>query len=210
VARALAADPWFMLSAGVLATYVTTPLLWPHYDLFAAIPIAWLLRHDAAGRPVPGELLRVTAEHEHTVIHNDVHPNGVGLSPDRSHMYVSDTFGRRLIVFAVSDHELPVPVTDISTTEIDGFPDGLAVDAEGCVWIAFYRGSCVARFAPDGELVQRVPMPALKPLSVCLAGDEEPMLYIVTATREPGSEETGSVYRIAVDVGPDRPDRVRI
>jgi sugar lactone lactonase YvrE len=132
------------------------------------------------------------------------------LSPDRSRIYVSDTLRKRLIVFALADGRLPVALGEIPTAAIDGFPDGLAVDAEGCVWVAFYRGSCVVRFAPDGQIVRRVQVPALKPLSVCLAGCEQPVLYIVTATREPASEETGRIYRMALDVAPDPPERVRI
>jgi hypothetical protein len=61
--------------------------------------------------------------------------------------------------------------------------------------------------------VRRVPIPALKPLSVRLT--EPPVvpalyIYIVTGMREPGSPETGSVYRLPVDVGADPPDRAQI
>jgi sugar lactone lactonase YvrE len=165
---------------------------------------AGVLRHDEVGERVPGELLWVSAEREHVVVHDDVHPNGIGVSPDGSRLYVADTFGRRLLVFRLADRE---PLSEISTAGVDGFPDGLAIDAEGCLWVAFYGGSCVVRFAPDGRILRRLPVPALKPLSVCLAGSA---LYIVTATRDPGSEETGSVYRMAVDVPPAPLHRVRI
>jgi sugar lactone lactonase YvrE len=171
---------------------------------------AGVIRRSVAGQPVPGELVRVSAARECAVIHDDIHPNGMGFSPDRSRLYVSDTYGRRLIVFAVRDDELPIVDTEISTKEIAGLPDGLAVDAEGCLWVAFYRGSAVVRFAPDGEIIRRVPVPALKPLSVCLAGQDDPTLYVVTATREPGSDETGTVYRMGVEVAPDPPDPVRV
>jgi sugar lactone lactonase YvrE len=173
--------------------------------------LAGVLRTDAAGQRTPGELVLVTGEHEHVVLHDDVHPNGIGLSPDRSRIYLSDTFGERLLVFSRHAGETPAPIGEISTSAVDGRPDGLAVDAEGCVWVAFYRGSCVARFAADGTLVRRVPVPALKPLSVCLTEPPAvPALYIVTGTREPGSLETGSVYRMPVDVGADPPDRAQI
>jgi sugar lactone lactonase YvrE len=168
---------------------------------------AGVLRQDAEGRPAPGELVWVTAPREHAVVCEDVHPNGIGIAPDGARLYLSDTFGRRLLVLALRGDALPVPLGELSTADVDGFPDGLAVDAEGCVWVAFYRGSCVARLAPDGRILRRVAVPALKPLSVCLDGRS---LYVVTATREPGSDETGSVYRTPVDVGPAPVDRVAI
>jgi sugar lactone lactonase YvrE len=160
---------------------------------------AGVLRRDATGAPTGGELVRVTGEREHVVVHDDLHPNGIGVSPDGSLLYVSDTFGRRLLVFALTD-EPPALVDELSTAAVDGLPDGLAVDAEGCKWVAFYRGGCVARFAPDGRIVRRLAVPALKPLSLCIAGDAPPLLYVVTGTREPGSAETGSVYATPIDV----------
>jgi len=32
-----------------------------------------------------------------------------------------------------------------------GAPDGLAVDENGCVWVACYEAGCVTRFTPAGE-----------------------------------------------------------
>ena len=43
-ARAALSDPWFALSAGVLFTFATFPLVWPHYHLFALVPIFWMFR----------------------------------------------------------------------------------------------------------------------------------------------------------------------
>jgi hypothetical protein len=40
------ADPWFALSIGILFTFTTSPMVWPHYHLFALIPIFWLFRLD--------------------------------------------------------------------------------------------------------------------------------------------------------------------
>jgi hypothetical protein len=43
-------DPWFAASVGVLLTFATSPLVWPHYYLFALIPIFWLFAMDDAPR----------------------------------------------------------------------------------------------------------------------------------------------------------------
>ncbi len=45
-ARRAFADPWFAASIGVLFTFATSPLVWPHYLLLALVPILWLVRTD--------------------------------------------------------------------------------------------------------------------------------------------------------------------
>ena len=49
-ARRAFADPWFAVSVGIVLTYAASPLVWPHYHLFALIPIAWLLGGTATCR----------------------------------------------------------------------------------------------------------------------------------------------------------------
>jgi hypothetical protein len=44
----LVRDPWCMASAGIVLTFASSPLLWPHYLVWAVIPMAWLFRR--AGR----------------------------------------------------------------------------------------------------------------------------------------------------------------
>lgn|GEM_PF-1882617 len=48
--RAIAADPWFAMSLGVLLTFLSSPLVWPHYGVLALLPMAWLLLRSVAGR----------------------------------------------------------------------------------------------------------------------------------------------------------------
>ena len=47
MALALFADPWFAASVGVVFTFATSPLIWPHYHVLVLIPIAWLFRNGA-------------------------------------------------------------------------------------------------------------------------------------------------------------------
>ena len=47
-ARERMRDPAFMGSAAVLLTFATSPLLWPHYEVWALLPIAYVLRERRA------------------------------------------------------------------------------------------------------------------------------------------------------------------
>ncbi len=61
----------------------------------------------------------------------------------------------------------------------DGQPDGLAVDAEGDVWVALGPGGAIARLTPDGELRERIDVPGAEFVSsVAFAGDD---LLVATA-----------------------------
>ena len=60
-------------------------------------------------------------------------------------------------------------------------PDGLAVDVEGCVWVAAYGGGCVSRFYADGRLDRHLEVPATEVTSLCFGGDDGRDLYIATA-----------------------------
>ena len=171
---------------------------------------AGVLRRDDAGEPTPGELVWVRAEHEHTVIHDDLHPNGIALSADGARLYAADTFRRRLIVFAVDEGGAPAPLMAVSTHEVPGLPDGLATDEDGFVWVAFYRGGCVARFTAEGALDDVIPVPAPKPLSLCFGGRDRSVLLVVTGTSDERAGTTGSVLCLPARVPGTRVGVARI
>jgi sugar lactone lactonase YvrE len=146
-----------------------------------------VLRRGDDGESVPGEVLLVTAEHEFVVVDDDVHANGLAFAHDGRQLFYVDTFRRRVMVADVRSDDI-VPVGDFSTAEIDGLPDGLATDVDGGIWVAFYKGSCVVRFLPTGEVDRVVPVPARKALSVCFSGLHRTDLVVVTgrSVDEPG------------------------
>jgi len=53
----------------------------------------------------------------------------------------------------------------------DGYPDGMDVDADGCLWVAFWDGAAVRRFSPEGALLGEIAIPARRPTSLALVGD---------------------------------------
>ena len=103
--------------------------------------------------------------------------NGIGWSPDGSRVYYVDTPTCRIDAY-VYDGELGARTT---FAEIDGWPDGLTVDDEGCVWVAIYAGARVERWTPDGELDRALPIPEANPTACCF-GDG--LLYVTTGRGE--------------------------
>jgi len=64
----------------------------------------------------------------------------------------------------------------------DGYPDGMTVDSEGCLWIAFWDGWAVRRFSASGEWLQTVRMPVSRPTSCAFGGIDLDQLYVTSAS----------------------------
>ncbi len=68
-----------------------------------------------------------------------------------------------------------------STTEEEGYPDGLTVDSEGGVWLAHWGGWRVTRFTREGHVAQVVRLPASQVTSCTFGGSDLRTLYVTTA-----------------------------
>ncbi len=110
--------------------------------------------------------------------------NGLGWSPDGTRMYYTDSPLRRIDVFdydpATGEAFQRRPFADLSSA--DGLPDGLTVDADGCVWVAFWGGGALRRFAPDASLDAVLPLPVTQPTSCAFGGPGLANLYVTTAS----------------------------
>jgi gluconolactonase len=150
---------------------------------------------DASEPRTPGELWRIDAEGKAIELYGDVSlTNGIGFSPDGTTLYHSDTVRGHVIAHDVAADGSCTRRREFARLERGG-PDGLAVDAEGYVWVAAYGGSCVSRFAPDGKLERHVEVPAREVTSVCFGGDDPSDLYIATADNTDTPSLRGCVFR---------------
>jgi gluconolactonase len=147
----------------------------------------------------PGELWRIDAAGAAVELYGDVSlTNGIGLSPDGRLLYHSDTAAQHIVV-----HELTPDGRAKDRRAIDvapGFPDGLAVDEEGVIWVALYGSGCVARYRPDGAPDGRLEVPASSVTSLCFGGADRRDLYVVSADNSDDPERGGSIFRTRVDV----------
>jgi sugar lactone lactonase YvrE len=113
--------------------------------------------------------------------------NGIGWSLAGDVMYYVDSLAHGVEVYdydgatgAISDGRRLV-----DTDPAWGLPDGLAMDAEGGLWVAFWDGSALRRFDPDGELTATVEVPAARPTRPAFGGPELDRLYLTTAKLDP-------------------------
>lgn len=145
-----------------------------------------------------GECFRIEAEGRATPLYGGVSlSNGIGFSPDGRRIYHSDT-ARSL----VHVHELDAAgrATALAPILVEGSPDGLAVDAEGFVWVALYREGAIARFSPDGSPDRRIEVPAKAVTSLCFGGPDLRDLYVVSADDTEDPSRNGSIFRMRSDV----------
>lgn len=91
--------------------------------------------------------------------------------------------------------------------EMPGVPDGMAIDREGMLWVAFYGGGRVVRCDPvKGKAVNTIMVPAPKSTSCCFGGVDLDELYITSARQGTSPEElkefpcAGGVFRVSLDV----------
>ena len=149
---------------------------------------------DAAGRlwvgtmaldersPVAG-LYRVDPDFTvTTILTGTTISNGLGWSPNGRQFYFIDSPTRRVDVFDfdLSTGELENRRRFVAVAAPGAVPDGLAVDAEGCVWVALHGGWGLNRYSPAGALIAEVRLPVARVTSCCFGGAELRDLYVTT------------------------------
>ncbi|MGW3295568.1 SMP-30/gluconolactonase/LRE family protein [Streptomyces xiamenensis] len=144
-----------------------------------------------------GTLIRVDADGTvHTLLPEVTVSNGLGWSPDGGRVYYVDSPTQRIDVLTFSDDGEVRRAPLVDTSAMLGDPDGLTVDADGCVWVAFWGGGAVLRYTPAGELDRTVPVPVSQPTACAFGGADLTDLYITTAATgtDPAAEPlAGSV-----------------
>jgi sugar lactone lactonase YvrE len=119
--------------------------------------------------------------------------NGLAWDADGTTFYYIDTPTHRIDAFnfdrgtgGLSNRRAVAEITDSS-------PDGMAIDAEGCLWVACWGGSRVDRIDPaDGRRLATVPVPTSHVSSVAFGGPSLEDLYITTAREDLNAAQLGA------------------
>ena len=115
--------------------------------------------------------------------------NGPAFSPSGDWMYHTDSVRRRIYRFPLApDGTVGAREIFLHFSAQEGYPDGMTVDAEGCLWVAFWDGWAVRRFGPDAALLDTIEVPVQRPTSIAFGGPNLDRMYITSARA--GLDET--------------------
>lgn len=109
--------------------------------------------------------------------------NGIAFTPDGRTMYFTDT--RRYTSWAFDFDPTEGTLSnrrvfaDYSAT--GDRPDGACMDVDGCMWAAFFAGSKIVRYTPEGKIDREIPIPTSNPTCLCFGGPDFKTLYVTTA-----------------------------
>lgn len=151
----------------------------------------------------PGSLFRLDLDGTLTPVINDVLcSNGLAFSRDGRRLYHTDSLRRTITRFDYdfATGALSNPTPWITTSQHDGIPDGITVDADDHLWSAQWGGHCVIRYTPDGREQLRIPLPVSRVSSLAFGGEKLHTLFITTASEESGKEHLADGALFTVDL----------
>jgi sugar lactone lactonase YvrE len=133
----------------------------------------------------PGSLYRLSPDGIVTELFGDVGlSNGLDWTDDRRLFYYADSNSGRVDLFDTDPDTGALsarrPLVTIPAAE--GVPDGLTLDAEGCLWLAVWGSGELRRYTPAGVLDTVVRLPARQVTSAAFGGPDLATLYITCAS----------------------------
>lgn len=141
--------------------------------------------------------------------------NGLVVTPDERTLIVAETYGHRLTAFTIADdgslHDRRL-FADLPNET----PNGIALDAEGAVWVSSHLGGRFLRVLDGGRVVDTIDAPGgsgRTAMACILGGNDGRQLFLASCDQAPAgittylpffawasTELTGRIDAVTVDV----------
>lgn len=112
-------------------------------------------------------------------------PNGMVVTPDNSTLIVAESFAGRLTAFDIAAEG------SLSNrrvwADVDGFPDGICLDAEGAIWYGEVPNKRCVRVREGGEVLQTVDLD--RGCFACMLGGPDGRTLFILAAEWRGIEK---------------------
>jgi sugar lactone lactonase YvrE len=117
--------------------------------------------------------------------------NGIGWSPDGQLMYFIDSTTQWIDVFDFDgrDGSISNRRAFVEIDPADGLPDGLAVDAEGGIWVCLFGGGAIRRYGPQGALEEHIALPVPHATCPTFGGEDLSTLFITTTRHKLATQQ---------------------
>lgn len=107
--------------------------------------------------------------------------NGPAMSPDGTTLYHTDTLGKTIYAFDLAHDGAATRKRVFIATAAPCHPDGMAVDADGNLWVAMFRGARIDRYNPAGELIGTIAFPVSNITKLAFGGPDLRTAFVTTA-----------------------------
>jgi sugar lactone lactonase YvrE len=130
-------------------------------------------------------------------------PNGMVIAPDGARLIVGESFGACLTAFTIASDGALGDRREFAALEGGAVPDGICLDAEGCVWVSSPATHEFLRVREGGEITARLSSGDRMAIA-CMLGDEDRRtLYMLTSKgldpQKAAELRTGRLERARVD-----------
>jgi sugar lactone lactonase YvrE len=144
---------------------------------------------DDAGRAYVGSqarsggvIARINADDAVAVVADELDfPNGMVITPDQRTLIVAESTARRLTAFTIGT-DGALSDRRVFADGLSGPPDGLALDAEGGVWVSMTLAHEFQRIVDGGEVTDRIDMEGRTAIACALGGPEGRTLFLLSST----------------------------
>ncbi len=127
------------------------------------------------------ELVMVAPDGAARVVARDLgFPNGTVITPDGKTLIVGESFKHRMTEFDMADDGSLTNRRVWAELGEKSMPDGIALDAEGAIWVASPFSHELLRVKPAGEVVERIKREQM-PIACALGGPDRRTLYVLTS-----------------------------
>ena len=135
----------------------------------------------------------------HQVAEGLAFPNGIVLRPSGKELLVGESKENHILAYPVHSpgklgpSRVFVKLPKKGEGQIDNQPDGIALDAEGNLYVAHYGMRQVQVISPEGKVIRRYPGGNLTTSNVAFAGPKMDQLYVTGG-------DPGALFRLDLGV----------
>lgn len=124
--------------------------------------------------------------------------NGIAWNAAGDTMFYIDTPTKQVLAFDYADGKLGDKKAVIDTSNYDWSPDGMAIDENDNVWIAFCHGACVINYCTKtGKELRKVDLPCLETTACAFGGEKLDTLYVTTGIHKSEVEvDAGLIFKV--------------